>query len=795
MKENQQKVVGAAVLLALNASTIVHAGSAAGDSAAAPEASRIEEVIVTARRFEERLIDLPLSVAAIQGDEIESRNIESLADLASSTPGLYFESFNAGSVGTPVIRGLSQQNLGGFDQQISNNVGRFIDGVYQTNRNAAEIELLDIERIEVIKGPASALYGRATFAGAINIVTRAPSESFVGKAYATLGSDEDRAARLSIEGPIAGSSILGRLAVGYSSFDGTTTNTEDAGNNVGGFETRAAAGSLLAPLGESTTLTLAGFWLDQDVDHSAQFMQTKLNCGTGPAGFTYYCGEADWNRGKVSVSPEAFGARNQSNQITAKLRTEFSSFDVIGSFGWSQSESDLLFDGDLAPGGALHPVCRGVVSFAGQVLPCGFVGAPAVRFVNANAFNGSQNENEDISFELRLQSTSEGPVQWSVGAFAFDSDATIKTTYGTDGRSLAAGEFFATQVGVLTARADPLGNPVVVSDFDSGVRSWALFGILEYRFTDQWGGSIEGRYEDEKKTVQTRINNFAPSTARTSRSWQTFTPRVTLDYRLSDDALLYASAAQGVRTGGFNASFPATAPNEASYEEESNWTYELGLKARLPDSGVTLLASAFLIDWKDMQISGASSVATFVGSVIQNTGGAKSKGFELEARWAPSADSSIGLGYAYTNPEFNSGVVDRSASFQCAPDICNIGPKGPIVGGNRLPRTLEHQLTGDASLSTQLANGWKLTSSVDVAWNDDVFRDSINKLHYGEKLLVGAQLRFKREALGVSIWGKNLLDEDYVISGAFQPRSFAARAVDYVVSQGRRVGVSVSYEF
>lgn len=613
MKQSKQKVLGGAVLLAVNAAITAQAGNAAADSADSVDVARIEEVIVTARKFEERLIDLPLSVTAIQGADIESRNIESLADLASSTPGLYFESFNAGSVGTPVIRGLSQQNLGGFDQQISNNVGRFIDGVYQTNRNSAELELLDIERVEVIKGPASALYGRATFAGAINIITRAPKRSFAGKVSATLGTDDDRAARLTIEGPIAGSEVLGRLAVGYISFDGTTPNTEDPNDNVGGFETRSAAGSLIAPFGDTTTLTLSGSWTDQDVEHSAQFMQKQLNCGTSAAGFTYYCGGADWNGGSVSISPEAFGARNQSSQLTAKLVTEFSSFDLISTIGWAKSESELLFDGDLAAGGASHPVCRGVVNFGGQVYPCGLVGVPPVRFVKANAFNGSSNENEDLSFELRLQSTSDGAMQWSVGAFAFDSDATVDTTYGTDSRGLATGEFFATQVGALTGRTDPIGNPVVVADFDTGVQSWALFGILEYDFTEKLGGSIEGRYEDEKKTLQSRVNNFAPSTARASRSWKTFTPRLTVDYRLSDNALLYASAAEGIRTGGFNGSFPASAPNEANYEEESNRTYEIGLKANLPESRLTILASAFLIDWKDMQISGASSVASFVG--------------------------------------------------------------------------------------------------------------------------------------------------------------------------------------
>lgn len=784
----KQSVLKGAVLAALGATNVVLADDAAVGAS-------IDEIVVTARKVEERLLDVPLSISAIGASQIERRNIESIADVASATPGLYFESFNAGSVGTPVIRGLSQQNLGGFDQQISNNVGRFIDGVYQTNRNASELELLDIERIEVIKGPASALYGRATFGGAINVVTRAPSEKFQAKIRATLGSDEDYGAQLAISGPIADSGARGRLAVGVSRFDGTTRNTETPGDNAGGFDSKALTGRVMIPLGDATTLDLSAFWADQDVDHSAQFMQTTLNCGTTAAGFPYFCGEADYDGRAVSISPEAFGARNEITQGVIKLDSQFDGFDFIATAAWARSESALLFDGDLAAGGAVHPVCRGTVNFGGQVFPCGLVGLPPVRFQRANAYNGSTNENEDSSIELRLQSTGDGPARWLVGAFGYDSDVTVATTYGTDSSGLAPGEFFATQVGALTGRTDPIGNPVIVADFDSGVRSWALFASFGYKLTDRLGVAVEGRYEEEKKTLRSRVNNFAPSNSRVSDSWSTFTPRATVDFKMTEDMLLYASAAQGARTGGFNASFPASVPDEATYDEESNWTYELGLKSAFLNRQLALNVAAFLIDWKDMQLSGASSSSSFVGSVIGNAGGAESTGFEIETRWISPTGTSFGLAYAYVDPKFDANVVDRSAAFQCAADICTLGPRGPVVGGNRLPRTLEHQLAADIAFSGQLTDAWRWTASADLAWNDDVYRDSINKLFYGQKTLVGAQLRFERDALAVTLWGRNLLDENYIVSGAFQPRSFTARAVDYVVSQGRRVGLSVAYEF
>ncbi len=172
-----------------------------------------------------------------------------------------------------------------------------------------------------------------------------------------------------------------------------------------------------------------------------------------------------------------------------------------------------------------------------------------------------------------------------------------------------------------------------------------------------------------------------------------------------------------------------------------------------------------------------------------------SRGFELDARFKPTRQTAIGIGYAYTDTKFAHGVVDRSAAFQCARDICTLGPTGPIVGGNWLPRTLEQQLALDASVTGTLANAWRWTAAIDFAWNDDVYRDSINRLYYGARSLLGAQLRFESKALAITLWGRNLLDDDYIVSGAFQPRSFSPRVVDYVGSQGRRIGLSVSYEF
>src|SRR5690606_38999356 len=115
----------------------------------------------------------------------------------------------------------------------------------------------------------------------------------------------------------------------------------------------------------------------------------------------------------------------------------------------------------------------------------------------------------------------------------------------------------------------------------------------------------------------------------------------------------------GHRSGGFNPSYPVAIPSEAFYDSETNWTYELGAKSEWLDGRLLLTAAVFHIDWEDMQLSGASADPAFPSSIIRNSGGATSNGFEVEARYAPGYGVSMGIGYAFSDPEFDSGVIDR----------------------------------------------------------------------------------------------------------------------------------------
>jgi iron complex outermembrane receptor protein len=226
---NQRKWLAAMGCMAIGAGTVPMAVAQQDGS----DAIGLEEVVVTARKRTEALIEVPVAVSVLTSEDIQQRGIQNLQDVALFTPGLsYFDAIQ-NQLGTPVIRGLSQTNLNSPDR----NVAVFYGGVYLSNLNATNLEILDVERIEVVKGPQSALYGRNAFNGAINYVPAAPTKEFKSTVTGTIGTDERYEAKLMVAGPIS-ETFSGRIAVSYNSFDGTWENAGDPSDNIGGFKTK-----------------------------------------------------------------------------------------------------------------------------------------------------------------------------------------------------------------------------------------------------------------------------------------------------------------------------------------------------------------------------------------------------------------------------------------------------------------------------------------------------------------------------------------------------------------------------
>jgi iron complex outermembrane receptor protein len=257
----------AAAALALGAG-----GAAAQDAEPAGDSLAIEEIVVTARKVEENIKEVPVAVTAFDESSIEAAGITSLTDVAALTPGLSFFNAIGGSLPVPVIRGVAPTDIFG-----ENNAAIFVDGVYVSGREGLNFSQLDVERIEVVKGPQSALYGRNAFSGAINYVTKRPSEEFEAKALVESGNEDRRKGSASVSGPLLGDSLRGRAAVLYDEWDGSYSNSIPGGPDIGGYRYRSYQGSLLWLPTDSVEVDLA-YYASNDALDEPTVIGVRPNC-------------------------------------------------------------------------------------------------------------------------------------------------------------------------------------------------------------------------------------------------------------------------------------------------------------------------------------------------------------------------------------------------------------------------------------------------------------------------------------------------------------------------------------
>jgi iron complex outermembrane receptor protein len=778
--------------------------------------AEITEMVVTTRKRAENLQDVPISIVALTAEELQRQNVLNIADLALSTPGLSIEQQGGGGFATPVIRGMAQ-NVISTDLSYDNNVGIFVNGVYQSGRNSVDLELIGIDRIEVARGPQSALYGRSTFSGAINYVFAEPTDELQGDVSLLAGSDSDYGAKFDVGGPIWGDKLSGRVSAGYREFDGTFKNLA-GGSNLQGYESFAGAAALVWTPVDRISATLNLLYSDRTNFQDAQFL-VNLNCGTGgafppPGGApTYYCGELK-AQGDVDLSPEG-KTDAEVTQASLKLEWETDVAVLTSLTSTTETEYRTLLDrdyGSVALGTGLTLTKCQMTGFFGCDNPLVVTGIDTA--VQSFAHSGS--DTDDFSQEFRIASINTERFTWMAGLFYYDSETSTDTnaSLGSGTNPLGPGETYIGFGGPF-AVSDPVTQSAPFNVFDANTEAWAVFGQASWSFTEQLTLTAEVRYTDEEKDT-TISYNFAPiiPPANYKRSFDYTTPRITLDYKPTENLMLYASAAKGVRTGGINGGVTGCSPfatpedcaaaqaAERFFEPEENWTYELGSKSLLWDNRLQLNAAIYTTDWKDTQLS-ALNADNFGTHVVNVDGGVDVWGIELDGVVQLGEMVTITAGYAYTDPEFKNGTYDGSVVTSCgvAGDLCTIGAdsEGRVaadVSGQTLGRVAQNQLNVGLILAGALANsGWNWYAQTNALYQDGNHARSINSMTYGERTLVNLRLAVLNDSWEVAIWGKNIFDEEYVSSQALQPGFDGGRRIDAYQGNGARYGITGAYRF
>lgn len=682
------------------------------------------DIVVTARKREERLQEVPLAITAYSGEELEQKGIETLADLAAFTPGLAFQDVN-GAYAAPVLRGIAQIDQTGPQ----GNVGVFIDGVYLNNRSALAFDQYDLARIEVVKGPQSALYGRNTFAGAINYVTASPRNEFGGNVQLTVGNYDRYEGKGAINLPL-GDSLAVRVFGGYSEFDGTILN-DRSGKYLDGWKDRWSAGANVeASLTDRLTLNLFGVHSETKNDQPALFLipTTQNNCGSttvvaGQPRNTFFCGELPYPETFMLDDTVGFGLTGDNNIYYGRLTHEGDAFDVTALVSYTDAQHELLIDTTGDPNAVNTPFLPGL---------------SRQLFTNA-----ATNDSHDWNYDLRFASNGDGPLTWMAGVNHYSSLVSdiLSLNFQRLGETQAFPPIFSSRGGVLRTKGH------------------AVYGSLGYEFSPTFNVQGELRYTIDDQ----RFQGFGQSsTVRGKQSFNYATPRLSVNWQAADDLLVYATVARGLKTGGFNAN--AVGTEFFAFGPEKNWTYEAGVKTTWLDGALIANANVFYVDWQDIHAQKQLPFSTL--AVVGNNGDAEVKGIEAQVAYNITRNIQVSANGALLDPKYKDNVVDGEVSYICG-ELVNstVTQRGctSSVGGNQIARTTDKQFAVAGSWTVpDITDGLDGYVRADYSWQASKYSTSLNLQEQGDISLLNARAGLKWGNFELAVWAKNLLQEEYV---------------------------------
>lgn len=775
-------------LLALSAAVATALGSSLALPTQGWAQDALDEIIVTARKRAENIQEIPISVTAIGEGLIEDLTIQDLSDISKLTAGLVFDNEFGRTSNRPVIRG--QANILG-----DSGVAYFIDGVY-IDGPIADYDLNDVERIEVVKGPQSALYGRNTYSGAINIITRSPGDEFSGNAQFEITDDGQYEVTASVRGPLT-ETLGGGISARFFNNDGNFTNLFD-GQDIGEQESSSVSGVLNFSPSEDVNIRFRAYYAELDDGQPALFHQSALdnNCffdngALYGGGGRYFCGviqPADINTDFPVQAPEA---REEVETLNTSLKFDWdfgSDWSLSSVTGFNNRNNLGITDGDYQPTSFQTAVFTpGGFPFAGFPVPpfsFGYVGS-IVDFT----FSGYSQE-EDISQELRFNYSGDN-VEGILGIYYLDQeiiDSDVRTLPdGAAGAAAASfGAAFAEQQALCAA------NPIcdsIVPFFGPGItvprdvnqldtRNIALFGSLSFGIGDNATLTLEGRYQEEKieqvATVQD-LGSPIDQISTAEATFTSFTPRITLDWQRTENNLLYVLAAAGTKPGGFNGTIAQEA-GLPTFDEEDVIAVELGSKNTFADGQFNLNLAIFLNSIEGYQLTQNARSGANTTSATVNAGDAEIFGVEIEMAARPQKVEGLGivLNYALTDAEFTEGFDENLGLINDVIDNglvdCSIGTQFPgvdgctslfgSIAGNQIPRTARHQAFLDIELRRPFGNGWDWFIGSNYAYESSKFAQVLNFAETGDTALVNARFGFANENYTVNFWGRNITGED-----------------------------------
>ena len=701
----------------------------------------LEEVVVTATRREERLLDVASSATVFSGEDLQSLRVLEPRDLAEQTPGLLTK-YGPNGLATVgfYMRGVG---INDFTGTVDPSVGVYVDEVFQPTPDMLNFAVYDIERVEVLRGPQGTLYGRNSTGGAINFITAKPTREFEGFVRAGYGSYETGTLSGALSGPLT-DTLLGRFSfsgVNSSSSSGYSKNLF-TGNELGKNESIALRGQLLWAPSETFNARLMYSYGDANSEQPLLQHVGAIDAANPPnicpaiiAGHVsegecvdflgYFDADGDFYDASANVDPEL---DLRSDEVTLTIDWDLGNVALTSITGYADFSKRQSQDIDASP--------------------------------NVVADNFTFNDVENFSQEIRLTSDESFRLPWIVGVNYAETDI----------------DWFQTID--LSDLAIPTSNGAVQS-----TEAWALFGQLTVPISDRFELVGGLRYTEETRdwTGATFVGTFpnldtayasgAPRLSQlplppgdpgqgglldfpTSVDKDKVDYQAVLKFRPNDDSMYYLSVSEAFRSGGYSSAVIFSQAALEPYDEETLTAYEAGLKLSLAEGRVRFNASAFFYDYQDFQATFVR--ATEASARLQNAGDVEIVGMEASLDWLATEGLTIGAGLSLLDSE----IVETDVVL---PPLGG-GPEATIEG-NEIPNAPSYSFNGRIRYEMPIGGTFALGLQTDFNYVDEHFLEPNNREYLSEDGYFVANARVDLMPQGgpwqVSAWVKNLGDEEY----------------------------------
>lgn len=728
----------------------------------------LEEVTVTATRRVSNLQDTGTTVSALSADSMQARNVQGIADLALVSPGLDIATYQGDA--SIFIRGIGTPSIiAGSDSSTAT----YVDGVYLSRAAAIAPAFFDVERVEVLRGPQGTLYGRNATGGALNIITRGPSDTLEGDAAISVGNYGLYKASIAVGGPISDSFAV-RFALQKENRDGYTSliRPDNSREDVEDKDDLAARLHLRWDINEAIRLSVIGDYYRAD-DKAAVFHFAS----------TGYAAEVpNWYASREGSQTAAYFAYRAGGRVSeAASRELYSDIDykntidvsgVTARLDWQTSYADIAF---IANYKETEPFLQN-------------------EFDSSDAFVNRYQRGEkhrQHSIDLQFSSVNEGPLQWVAGANLFEENNEITNNI--------FGEFWEP---ILVAGFTQLQQAGVIPNFPINIpdssacctlqlnggqqtKAWAAYIDASYDLSEQVTLHFGMRHSNEERDGNQQFQlllagqRFAPNTlffpnavsdsrdatpdplgfvvapVKGPAEFEAFTPKLAIDYRVHDDLLIYAQVQKGFKTGGYNIGSSQMTP----FKPEKIWSYEVGMKSEWLDRRLRVNSALFHYRYENLQAQDS------IGNqpIIRNVGKSEVTGFETEILARLTDSWQLDAALTYLNAEFTEGELTeplRPASLDQAP-----GSTLRDLDGLSLTRAPRWKGNIGLQYFAEAGSLGQFSARVDYAWQSKVYYtvfnlDAASQDSYG---VLNLRLMLDNESEGWSLaaYAKNLNDEVY----------------------------------